>query len=307
MNRGYAGFYNETYLRSSYEYAYAKYLDFSKTKWKYEEKVYNIVFKIYKPDFFIYDDKGQLEKIVEVKSRDKSAIRNAIIALEVIKNKYLIEYEVISYEQLLEIYKSLPFSLNSTITEWISSNNTTINKNITGRFNPHYNLKHNEQTKKKIGSHTKQLWASDSEAKRRMIEGLRKSGLAQKGKMKTPRIIKNCIVCGDEFKTLITSPQKYCTQKCAGSINIQKATEHYVKKRESIHTSIKEYIIEWSNSNKELVLETPFNKIKTNLQPLWDDIQKKFGVKDFRVISSSVFGEDRGRKELLHFMKRTIS
>lgn len=29
-NRGYAGFYNNVYLRSSYEYAYAKYLDFIK-------------------------------------------------------------------------------------------------------------------------------------------------------------------------------------------------------------------------------------------------------------------------------------
>jgi hypothetical protein len=38
--------------------------------------------------------------------------------------------------------------------------------------------------------------------------------------------------------------------------------------------------------------------------PLLDDIQKQFGVKDIRVISKAVFGEDRGRKELLKFMQK---
>jgi hypothetical protein len=32
-----------------------------------------------------------------------------------------------------------------------------------------------------------------------------------------------------------------------------------------------------------------------------------FGVKDFRVISASIFGEDKGRKNFLKFMKNTVS
>jgi hypothetical protein len=57
VNRGYAGFYRGYYLRSSYEYAYAKYLDFNSIPWSYEEKVFNIGFKQYKPDFFFNDVK----------------------------------------------------------------------------------------------------------------------------------------------------------------------------------------------------------------------------------------------------------
>lgn len=67
---------------------------------------------------------------------------------------------------------------------------------------------------------------------------------------------------------------------------------------------IKEYIIQWSKENRDIVLATPLNKIKTTIKPLLEDIQKQFGVKDLRVISKSVFGEDRGRKELLKFMKQ---
>ncbi|WP_226526500.1 hypothetical protein [Metabacillus niabensis] len=64
MNRGYAGFYGEHYLRSSYEYAYAKYLDYHDIPWSYEDTNFDVGFKTYKPDFFFYDKDGKLEKIV---------------------------------------------------------------------------------------------------------------------------------------------------------------------------------------------------------------------------------------------------
>lgn len=76
-----------------------------------------------------------------------------------------------------------------------------------------------------------------------------------------------------------------------------------MRKRNTIHINIKEYIIQWSRQNKNLVRKTPYNKITTTIHPLLEDIQKQFGVKDIRVISKAVFGKDRGRKELLRFMK----
>lgn len=85
------------------------------------------------------------------------------------------------------IYKQLPFTLTSTIEEWINSNETTISKVASGSLNGHYSMKHREDTKKKIGEHTRKLWETDSYAKQRMLEGLRKSGLSQKGKIKIPR------------------------------------------------------------------------------------------------------------------------
>ena len=80
LNRGYAGFYKELYLRSSYEYAYAKYLVYHSIPWSYEDKVFDLGYKLYKPDFFFYDQNGKIIKIVEIKSRDKKAKDNALKA-----------------------------------------------------------------------------------------------------------------------------------------------------------------------------------------------------------------------------------
>ena len=305
-NRGYAGVYKGIYLRSSYEYAYAKYLDYNNISWSYEDDSFDIGYKIYKPDFFFYDENRTLKKIVEIKSRNQKAKDEARKALDIIKQEYNIECELLSYEELLNLYKTLPFSLTSTITEWIQSENTTINKAAHGELNGHYNLKHSETTKKKIGEHTKQLWASDSESRRKMLEGLRKSGM-KKGYIKTQRENRICKTCSNEFTVMITSTQLYCSQKCAGQMVIKKATAKYVENRTAIHKNIRAFIIEWSINNRDIVLNTPLNKIKTTIAPLINDIEKYFGVKDFRVISKATFGEDRGRKELIIFMKNVCN
>lgn len=300
MNRG---FYKGHYLRNSYEYAYAKYLDYHSIEWDYENVVFDIGYKIYKPDFFFYDQNGNIIKIVEIKSRIKDEKDKAKNALNTIEDRFNIICELISYEELLKMYKGLPFSLTSTITEWIHSKDTSIDKANFGELNGHYNIPHSEDTKRIIGKNTKKLWASNSVAKQRMIEGLRNSGLVQSGKLKKPRENRICDECGEKFEVIITSTQRFCTQTCAGNAAIKIATVAYFKKRNQIHKEIRAYIIQWSIDNKEIVLATSFNKIKPTMKPLIENIQKLFGVKDYRVISKAVFGEDRGRKELLKFMQ----
>ncbi|PIC62757.1 restriction endonuclease [Sporosarcina sp. P13] len=307
MNRGYAGFYKGFYLRSSYEYAYAVYLDQFNIPWSFEDQNFEVHGKVYKPDFFFYDKQGSLEKIVEIKSRNKKEIELAREKLDYIKAQYQIKTELISYEELMKIYETMPMTLNSVIKHWITSDNTTIHKAVSGRLNAHYGLRHSEDSKKKIGEHTKKLWDGDSLSKKKMIDGLRKSGLSQKGKIKTEREIRYCALCFDEFTVMVTSTQKYCGQQCSGQLAIRIATDSYVKSRNSIHRNIKEYIIQWTSENKELVLSTPFNKINSTITPLTNEIFSRYGVKDMRVISKAVFGEDKGRKELLRFMKKLCS
>ena len=308
MNRGYGGYYSGYYLRSSYEYAYAKYLNHMSVKWTYETEVYDLGSSIYKPDFFIYNEDNELTKIVEIKSRQKTALSSAKTILDKVAHLIDVECQLLSYRDLLNIYrKQMPCSFHFTIQEWINSPETTINKTLKGKLNPHFSLKHNTDTKKLIGRHTKKLWESNSLSKQRMIEGLRKSGLAQKGKIKVPRVERLCVVCGDKFKCLKTSKRKHCKQNCAAKMNIQRATKQYVYNRQQIKNEIKSFVIEWAKENKELVINTPYNKIKTNLAPLMHHIQLNFGVKDIRVISASIFGEDKGRKKFLEFMKDTIS
>ncbi|WP_255259815.1 restriction endonuclease [Lentibacillus sp. CBA3610] len=271
---------------------------------EYETEFFDLGYKIYKPDFFFYGQDGKIKKITEIKSRNKDEKISALKALSIIEKNYNIKYELVSYEELLEKYRELPFSLTGTITEWIQSENTTIHKAAKGKLNGHYNIAHSIDTKRKIGEHTKKLWASNSTAKQRMVVGLKKSGLAQKGKFKKPREIRLCKECGHNFEVIATSIQTFCTQKCAGNFAIRNATKSYINKRKSIHENIRNYIIQWSLQNKDIVIQTPFNKIKSTLEPLIEDIHKEFGVKDFRVISKAVFGKDCGRKELLKFMQK---
>lgn len=304
MNRGYAGFYKNHYLRSSYEYAYAVYLDHFSIPWSYEDQVFEIDGRSYKPDFFFYDQYGNLVKIVEIKSRNKIAIERAKERLKFIEEVYQIDTELISYEELLSIYQQMPVSLNFVITNWITSDKTTINKAARGALNGHYGLRHTEESKRRIGEHTKMLWESDSPAKKRMVEGLRKSGSIQKGKIKTPRENRCCTLCFTVFTVMKTSTRIYCSRECSGKVAVKLATNSYVEKRKSIHDGIKSYIIQWTMENKDLVLSTPFNKINSTIKPMTDEIYRQYNVKDIRVISSAVFGVDRGRKELLRFMKQ---
>jgi len=306
MNRGYAGFYKDYYLRSSYEYAYAKYLDYHLIPWTYESELYDLGHKIYKPDFFLFDPDGNLNKIIEIKSRNKTAQLNALNDLIILSNKINIPCELISYKELLELYKDLPFSLNSIITEWINSDRTSLNKTAKGRLNGHFGIKHSEKTKQLIGENTKKRWGANTLSKQRMLEGLKKSGMAQRGKIKTKRTVKKCLRCQKKYTILITSSKKYCSRKCSGSVAIELATENYILTRKNIHTGIREFVVEWSLSNSETVLWTPLNKISTSILPMIEIIGEKFGVKDLRVITKAVFGKDLGRKKLIDFMKDCV-
>lgn len=78
--RGVQGYYfNNSYnkfvwLRSTYEFIYAKWLDNQKIKWDVEVTTYKLKNNvIYRPDFFIYDKDNTLAKIIEIKGfwRDK--------------------------------------------------------------------------------------------------------------------------------------------------------------------------------------------------------------------------------------------
>jgi hypothetical protein len=310
VNRGYAGYYNNVYLRSSYEYAYAKYLDFKGIRWTYEERTYDLGCKKYKPDFFLYNDNDELQLIVEIKQRNSMIREKTILELNTLKNLYNIESEIVSYNELLILYKELPFSLTTTISEWLNSNETTINKSTLGNLNPHYNISHNPDTKKSIGEATKRRW-QDPKVREKMLAGQRKgaeSVKAKKGKwIKVPREDRYCKICGDYFIALITSKRRFCTDICAGRYGFEEATKVYVEKRKSLHRSIKEYVLKWTKANGGIIKGTPFNKIQTNLHPLLDAIEVNFNVKDIRIISKAVLGEQLGRKELLKYLKDVVN
>ena len=309
MNRGYSGYYNGVYLRSSYEYAYAKYLDYQNIEWRYEDQEFNLLDGTYLPDFFVYKN-GELQFIAEVKSGEKREIQRAIIRLNELKKQFQIESKLILFKDLKELYKDMPFKLHKVIQEWINSEATKINKSVSGELNPHFGISHSIQTKKLISKNSIERW-SDQESRNYMIKRLRESAqiISQKlkGRIKVKREIRQCLSCGKSFETLITSNQKSCSQYCAGVINFQKGNHIYVNGRIGLHNEIKTFVVDWCKQNPGIILETPYNRITTMLSPLFNQIQENFNVKDMRVISKAVFGEDKGRKELLKFLKAVAS
>jgi hypothetical protein len=77
--RGVSGYYYNksknkyVWLRSTWEYIYAKFLDKLNIEWDIEVTRFDLDGSTYKPDFFIYN-KGELEKIVEIKGYWKDKV-----------------------------------------------------------------------------------------------------------------------------------------------------------------------------------------------------------------------------------------
>ncbi|MNR15060.1 hypothetical protein D3C85_1315750 [compost metagenome] len=140
-----------------------------------------------------------------------------------------------------------------------------------------------------------------------MLAGSIKGAEAIKAKkgtwVRVPRVSRNCELCKEEFCTLATSVQRFCTDICAGKYGFKLATEAYKKNREDVHWKIKSCVLDWTKKNSQLVENIPYNKIKSSLKPLLDEIVEKYGVSDIRVVTNAVLGEQLGRKELLKFLK----
>jgi hypothetical protein len=76
------------WLRSTYEYIFAKWLDQTKHLWDIEVKCFDINGETYRPDFFIYDNNMNITKIVEIKGyydnrTYKAEILNQMLNIEV--------------------------------------------------------------------------------------------------------------------------------------------------------------------------------------------------------------------------------
>ena len=103
------------WLRSSWEYGYAKYLDQNKIEWDVE--VNNYLLKdgrYYRPDFFIYKDNNLL-KIIEVKSKWSNGALDRIDKFNLFRE----EYKEINAELITnELFKLVGQTQDSLIREW---------------------------------------------------------------------------------------------------------------------------------------------------------------------------------------------
>jgi hypothetical protein len=305
-NRGYSGYYKGCFLKSSYEYVFAKILEHDNVDWVYEEKVYELSFKKYKPDFFIYNKNKCLSHIVEVKSeiaKEQDLARRSLLE---IKEKYGVDGLLVTYKDLSKMCNIRDLKITHLMKEWIESEHTTIQKSFSGEINPHYSMRHSDATRLIIGKKSKARWLSNKQV---LLDASKKGATKAKelftGEERKPRVETSCVVCNKIFRRIPTNKKAFCSQVCSNSANGKTGAKVVESNAKSVREEIKKFILQWSKENVELIRITPYNKI-SNLHELFDLIEKDFNIKDMRIISKSIFGEDRGRKEFLRYLKEYV-
>lgn len=114
-SRGVQGYYynkskkKHVWLRSTYEFVYAKWLDKHSIEWDVEQKTFQLEKSTYRPDFFIYE-KGRLVKIVEIKGywargEVKTKELSEKLQIDVVLIKDIDPYLENSYPQELKKWK----------------------------------------------------------------------------------------------------------------------------------------------------------------------------------------------------------
>lgn len=306
MIRGYVGFYKGNYLKSSYEYAYARYLDFINKKWKYEQQSFDLGECYYTPDFFIYDEDNNLEYIVETKSNKKEYLEKAEKKVKLLKDKYDINGYVVSHEGLRIAFSDTPLSLSQIIKEWQKSENTYIPGGSAWKYMSKTQV---YELKKAIGEATKERWLNPK-LRILMIEGSKKG--AQKNKDRKGRWFikrretRKCEKCNESFIVIESSKKVFCGYNCSTPINAEKGTINYLINIKKNHEQIKEFSSEWVEKNKEKIIHASFTKVQPTLEELMNVIEKRYGVKDIRVITEAIIGEKKGRKDLLAYFKGMV-
>jgi len=309
MRRGYSGFYKGNFLKSSYEYAYAKYLDYKEIYWKYEDVTYEIKGRRYTPDFFIYDSDGNITKVVEIRGgRDIASIIEAKSKLEELKSVEGINYELLLQKDLTILYQSEPNlpSFTAITGEWINLPETELCAGYDAELNPNYGYSHSEETKRIIGDKSKIRWEDDNYRDEMMIklkESSYKISDKLRGKLRVSRETRECIICGKEFSVTPKTPKRYCSKQCSVQMVQEHAWEANKRYKKDNREKIKTHIESWAINNREAVQKAQYNKITPLLKDVVSEVSELYNVKDFRMISYAFFGEDKGRKELLRHLK----
>lgn len=264
----YQGWFKGRYLRSSYEYIYALYLESLKADWDSETQIYQLRDRKYKPDFFIKTINGL--KLVEVKSSKPLEMQKAKDCALQMKEIFNFEVEIVGIQEIKKICDLLNIDFYKTVQEWkIISQETNTYK---GERNPHFGLKHTDKTKDVLSQKGKSRWNSYSdEVKYKLMSGLRKGRdlqISTTGIPKKPRVNKKCIVCGKPFTVIDSKKGKeklYCSLQCSCSINSKAGIQRQLENKDQRNKNIREIALLWVENNSDIVMQCPKNEISTRL------------------------------------------
>lgn len=181
-----------------------------------EEKTYEFSDgTCYTPDFFIYNQNGTIDRIVEIKAEDKQYYAEGLETNEKMKEEYGISVDLISLHELIQICKDNDLNFYQLSQEWKDSPDSTYKKDNRGNRNPMYGKHQTETSKQKNGEKTKERFQNEnfrkkhSEAVKKAMENVPYEKLAFKNRTKKKKI--KCCLCGKE-EIVYTSQAIYCDE-----------------------------------------------------------------------------------------------
>ncbi|MBM7555961.1 NUMOD3 domain-containing DNA-binding protein [Halanaerobacter jeridensis] len=303
----YAGFYRNNYLRSSYEFVYAKCLERLNIDYEVEETTYFLENGTsYKPDFFLYDN-DELVKIVEIKSEYKSRIKKAKTQIALLQNQVDITIELIRKKQLKNLCKKIGLNFYELTQSWIDNKNTSKNHVLEGELNPLFGKKHTQKTKKLIGQKSKERFKDKKFREKHsnaVKKAMKKVDTSKLGNKKS-RISKRCKICGDEFLVIETSNRKFCSKTCAAANALKFSNRKQKIERKKRNKEIRKQVKKVINSNSEFILSIPYNDISSSFEKLFKEILIKYNLKDLRNIAFAFYGDySYSMKSMLKDFKR---
>lgn len=181
-----------------------------------EEKTYEFSDgTCYTLDFFIYNQNGTIDRIVEIKAEDKQYYAEGLETNEKMKEEYDISVDLISLHELIQICKDNDLNFYQLSQEWKDSPDSTYKKDNRGNRNPMYGKHQTETSKQKNGEKTKERFQNEnfrkkhSEAVKKAMENVSYEKLAFKNRTKKKKI--KCCLCGKE-EIVYTSQAIYCDE-----------------------------------------------------------------------------------------------
>lgn len=312
---GYAGYYNGIYLRSAIEYTYAYYLDKNNIDWKYELKTFNFEEYSYKPDFFIFEH-GVLKEVVEVKGY--RYLEESMDKLNSLREISPVQVRILTEKNIRELYHSnMEESYDEVLTRWKDSDHTVLNGyDMRGELNPMFGKSHSEKTKRLISNEAKKRYKDENSIHRKlttdkMIAYNEANGYKHTKEPRSKRVNIRCKGCNIKFTVTeaVGRTRMYCNFECFTEHNKARMSEigkAEMKKYQDRRDDMREDMLKWSMDNKDKVLSTKLNRISNTFQDMYDMIEDKYGIIDNRTISTALFGEDRGRKEMVRYLQEYV-
>lgn len=309
--RGYAGFFNGHYIRSSYEYVMANILIKENKLYKYEDKTYYLksLNLYYKPDFTIFNENLCIEKIVEVKGGRGNTIKKAIDRANALNKEYSLNIEVYDYSILKKECERLNLDINKLRDEWINDISTTDSSKISfGENNPMYGNRHTLETKEILSQKSKKLWAEKREyIIKRTKEGMKnvdmKSVVANSNRHFAEYENRVCVYCGNEFNVNKRIDKKFCNLQCANKYNNPKIPKKVSKlPAQQIRDEINAIAI----NNKKIIMSIPLNKISFYIDSIFGELMNRYNIKDERTLIYQYFGRKEYRKSFIKALKEYL-